>query len=439
MVDYRETDKIINADRLTLNQAFKNKDVLKREIIAGITGFFAISYIIIVNPMILSDAGIPANLTIFATIISSLIGCFIMGFWANAPIILTPGMGINAFFTYTIVVNMGVSWQEAIAISLVSSCIYMIVAFTKFSSILFNALPQALKTGITVGIGLFLVEIGLEKASLIKAGRSSLIELGSLSNPVVLLALFGLILNLILYLKKVNGGFLIGIVVTTLTGLLFNIHDANTANVLLSNFKDYGHIVAKGNFSNVFTIPFILATFSMSMILIFESMGVLEGLLPDSRKFKRTFEGSSVTSLISGILGTSPTVAAAESAAGIEGGGRTGIMAIVAGLLFAISLFFTPLLNYVPQVAIAPVIIMTGSMMMGQLQFIHFNEFSDWFPAFLIIVLIPFTSSISTGLSFGFATYPIMKVIEGKAKTLNPVMYLLGFLFLLNLIFSAYI
>lgn len=428
----------VDVNKLTLREVVKNKAILKREIIAGITGFFAISYIIIVNPMILADAGIPANLSVFATILSSMIGCWIIGFWANSPIILTPGMGVNAFFTYTLVINMGLSWQAAIAVSLVSSALYIVVAFTKLSDTLSNAIPDTLINGITVGIGMFLVVIGLEKASLITAGESSFIELGSLTNPSVLLALFGLVLNLFLYLKRVNGGFLIGIITTSIVGVLFHIQDANTTKVLLSDIANYGQIVAKGDFSSLLTIPFLLAMFSMSMILIFESMGLLEGLLPDQNKFKKTFAGGSVATFLSGLFGTSPTVAAAESAAGIKSGGSTGIMAIVAGLLFGLSILFIPLLSYVPQAAIAPIIIITGAMMMQSLKFINFDSFSDWFPAFLIIVLIPFTSSISIGLSFGFVAYPLMKVFEGKGKIVHPAMYLIGLLFLLNLIFMGF-
>ena len=337
-----------------------------------------------------------------------------------------------------LVINMGLSWQAAIAVSLVSSALYIVVAFTKLSDTLSNAIPGTLKNGITVGIGMFLVVIGLEKASLITAGESSFIELGSLTNPSVLLSLFGLVLNLFLYLKRVNGGFLIGIITTSIVGVLFHIQDANTTKVLLSDIANYGQIVAKGDFSSLLTIPFLLAMFSMSMILIFESMGLLEGLLPDQNKFKKTLAGGSVATFLSGLFGTSPTVAAAESAAGIKSGGSTGIMAIVAGLLFGLSILFIPLLSYVPQAAIAPIIIITGAMMMQSLKFINFDSFSDWFPAFLIIVLIPFTSSISIGLSFGFVAYPLMKVFEGKGKIVHPAMYLIGLLFLLNLIFMGF-
>lgn len=425
------------ANKLRLREAIQDKNLIKREIIAGITGFFAISYIIIVNPLILKDAGIPTDLSVFATIISSFVGCLIMGFWANAPVILTPGMGVNAFFTYTVVVSMGLSWQEALAISMVASVIYVLIAFTKLSQVLADGIPDTLKAGITAGIGLFLVEIGLEKAQLIQAGKSSILALGDLTQPATLLAMFGLLLTLFLYIRNVTGGFFIGIFVTSLLGILFGIKDQASPSVGIGDIDKYTRIVLKGDFSHVFSVAFVLAVFSMTMILVFESMGLLEGIMPNPRKFKRAFQASSVTSFLSGILGTSPTVAAAESASAIESGGRTGITSIVAGIMFALSIFFIPLLSFVPQAAIAPVIIITGALMMNQLSRINMFDFSDWFPAFLIVVLIPFTTSISTGLAFGFVAYPILKIAAGRAKELTIATYVLGGLFLGDLVLSA--
>ena len=425
------------ANKLRLHEAIKDKALIKREIIAGITGFFAISYIIIVNPVILKDAGIPVDLSVFATIISSLIGCLIMGFWANAPVILTPGMGVNAFFTYTIVVAMGLSWQEALAISIVSSVIYVIVAFTKLSVVLAKGIPETLKAGITAGIGLFLVEIGLEKAQLIQQGKNSILALGNLTNPATLLAIFGLLITLFLFVRNVTGGFFIGILVTSIVGILFGIKDQASPSVGIGDITKYTDVLAKGDFSQAFSIPFILAVFSMTMILVFESMGLLEGIMPNPKKFKKAFEASSVTSFLSGILGTSPTVAAAESASAIESGGRTGLTAIVTGVMFGLSLFFIPLLSFVPQAAISPVIIITGALMMNRLSRINMFDFSDWFPAFLIVVIIPFTSSISTGLAFGFVTYPLLKIAAGRQNELTIPTYVLGALFLCDLILSA--
>ena len=414
-----------------------DRSLWQREAIAGITAFFAISYIIIVNPLILADAGIPAELSVFATIFSSVIGCFIMAFVADAPIVLTPGMGINAFFTYTVCVNMGLHWHEAIAISLVAGVIFAFVACTKWGVRLSQAVPGSLKCAITAGIGLFLVEIGLEKAQLIKAGTNSIIELGNLGSPVAMLAIFGLIISLALYLRGVMGSFFIAIILTSIVGAVCGIHDAAPIDLNLSNLANYPQLLLQADFTHVLSIPFLLAVFSMSMIMIFETMGLLEGILPDQAKFKKTFEGSAFTTMLSSLLGTSPTVAAAESAAGIASGGRTGLMALVAGILFALSLFFIPLLSYVPQAAIAPVIIITGAMMMQQLQYVEFNDFSEWFPAFLIFVLIPLTGSISTGLAFGFTAYPLLKLLNGRVGEVHKLGFGLGFLFLMNLVFQA--
>ncbi len=206
---------------------------------------------------------------------------------------------------------------------------------------------------------------------------------------------------------------------------------------MLRNLVNYHEIVGKGDFSQILSTPFILATFSMTMILVFESMGLVQGILPEQRKFKKTFQGSSVTTFLSSFLGTSPTVAAAESASGIELGGRTGWMTITAAVMFGLSLFFIPLLEYVPQAAIAPVIIITGALMMGAIGNIEIGDFTEWFPAFLIIVLIPLTNSISTGLAFGFVCYPILKLAGGQRRQLSLPICVLGILFLLDLIFST--
>ena len=395
------------------------------EVMAGLTSFFAISYIVIVNPLILADGGIPAELSVFATIFASAIGCLLMAFWADAPIILTPGMGINAFFTYTVVVNMGFRWQEALAISLVSALIFFALAVTRAGRVLADAVPKSLKYAVTAGIGLFLVEIGLEKAALIRAGENSI------------LALLGLVLSLLFYQRRVKGGFFIAILIVTVIANALGLVQANTIEIDMTRLGEYGALLFAEDFSSMLTVSFWLAVFSMTMILVFESIGLLEGLLPDTAKFRNAFRASSLTAVLSSVLGTSPTVAAAESAAGIVEGGRSGLTALVGGALFLLTLVFIPLLAYVPQAAVAPVIIITGALMMQHLENIQFQDFSEWFPAFLIIVLIPLTNSISTGLAFGFAAHPMMKVFTGRRHELGTLSYVLGVLFLLQLIFEA--
>ena len=414
------------------------KKDIRREVVAGITGFFAISYIIIVNPMILADGGIPADLSVFATIFSSVIGCLIMAFYADAPIILTPGMGINAFFTYTVVASMGLAWQEALAISLAAAVLFAIVACTRLRTLLAAAVPASLKTAITVGIGLFLVEIGLEKAQLIRRGTNTIIELGDLTSPMVLLAIFGLVLSLAFYLRKVTGGFVLAILITSAVAWALGLHDEQPLTIELSRLADYPALFAQFDFGEMLSLPFLLSVFSMAMIMIFESLGILEGILPDHAKFDRTFRGSAAAALISSFLGTSPTVVAAESATGIASGGRKGIMALTAAVLFLGAMLFVPLLPFVPQAAIAPVIIITGAMMMQNLAHMDFSDFTEWFPAFLIVVLIPLTGSISTGLAFGFTAWPLLKFLGGERREVHAVSACLGVLFFFNLVCQAW-
>ncbi len=409
----------------------------KIEIMAGVTSFFAASYIIIINPLILADAGIPAELSVFATIFISILGCLVMGFWADVPIVLVPGMGVNAFFTYTVVMSMGFSWQAGLAISLLSGLIFLGLACSRYAAFLTRVIPFSLKYAITAGIGLFLVEIGLEKAELIQAGTSSIIEMGSLQNPHALLALFGLVLSLALYLRGVTGSFFIAILVTSAAAVLSGMDTTAPVQIEFERLAGYPAMLGQCDFSSWGSLDFWLAVFSMSMILIFETMGILEGLLPDKEKFGRAFFGSALVTVLSSLLGTSPTVAAAESAAGIACGGRKGIAALTAAVLFFLSLFFVPLLSYVPQAAIAPVIIITGAMMMQQLQYIDFQDFSEWFPAFLLVVLIPLSGSISIGLAFGFAAYPLLKVFAGQGSQLHPAVYGMGVLFFLDLLCQA--
>ncbi len=414
------------------------KKDIRREVVAGITGFFAISYIIIVNPMILADGGIPADLSVFATIFSSVIGCLIMAFYADAPIILTPGMGINAFFTYTVVASMGLAWQEALAISLVAAVLFAIVACTRLRTLLAAAVPASLKTAITVGIGLFLVEIGLEKAQLIRRGTNTIIELGDLTSPMVLLAIFGLVLSLAFYLRKVTGGFVLAILITSAVAWALGLHDEQPLTIELSRLADYPALFAQFDFGEMLSLPFLLSVFSMAMIMIFESLGILEGILPDHAKFDRTFRGSAAAALLSSFLGTSPTVVAAESATGIASGGRKGIMALTSAALFLGAMLFVPLLSFVPQAAIAPVIIITGAMMMQNLAHMDFSDFTEWFPAFLIVVLIPLTGSISTGLAFGFTAWPLLKFLGGERREVHVVSACLGVLFFFNLVCQAW-
>jgi AGZA family xanthine/uracil permease-like MFS transporter len=416
------------------------REGFKREIVAGTTSFFAISYIIMVNTVILSQAGMPKELTIFGTIFISIIGSILMGLIADAPIVLTTGMGVNSFFTYTLVLSLGLTWQEALAVSFCSGVIYLIVAFTRLSKLFAEVVPETLKTGITVGIGFFLVLIGLEKGQLILRGEHTFTQLAPLNNSLTLLTLFSLVLTVILFLKGVQGSFFIGIVVVTLIANLLGLVNP-TEHFSLSSLKNISQIFMQLDFHSFFTKSFLLGVFALSMILIFESMGILKGLMPeaDEDKYLRAYRVTGVVTLLSSLLGTSPTIAAAESATGIEEGGKTGWTSITSGICFFLALLALPLLSYIPDSALAPAIIITGFLMIQQIKTLDFEDFSDYFPAMLMIVLIPFTMNISDGMAFGFVAYPLTKWIAGKKKELSFPMYLISGLFLVYLIVNVLI
>lgn len=414
---------------------------VKKEILAGLTSFFAISYVIIVNSVILGEAGLPPELSVFGTIFISILGCLVIGFFGKVPIVLTTGMGVNSFFTYTLVISLGLSWQEALAVSFAASCVYLIVAFTPLTEVLIEHVPDSLKHGITVGIGIFLSLVGLEKGEIIIKGEHTFMTLNSFSSPALLLTLASLIFTLFLFLKKIQGSFFIAIIVTTIVSNVFKIIPREASAFSLKMLKDYPSIVGKLDFSNALSTEFILGTFSLAMILIFESMGLFNGLLPHltQDEFRKVYRINGLIMILSSLFGTSPTIPAAESSTGIQEGGRSGLTAVVVGLCFIASIFMIPLLSFIPSSALAPVIIITGCLMMSNLQAIDFRDFSEWFPAFLMIVMMAFSMSISDGLAFGFVSYPLVKLFTGKGKEVSKPMWFISLLFCGYLIAKVWI
>ncbi|MFC0188163.1 NCS2 family permease [Fictibacillus aquaticus] len=410
---------------------------LKQEILAGFTSFFTIAYIIIVNPMILADAGIPYEGVLLATIFTSVAGCLMMAFYANAPIILTPGMGVNAFFTYTIVQGMNLSWQEALAAVVLSGVFFMIAAGTRIKDILSKSIPESLKHSITVGIGLFLAFIGLQKGGIIEKSDSTFVKLGHLNEPDAILTVIGLVLMMFLFLRNIKGGFIIGIAATTAIGYLFGIAGPSGQSSGSLSLKPFGELFMAADFSGILQLPFWIATFSLTMIITFENMGLLHGLLPDKEKFPKAFQANAASTVVSGVFGTSPTISTVESAAGIAEGGRTGVTSLVAGLMFLLAIFTAPYLAYIPDGAIAPVLIIIGGLMVQQIQHIPLSDFSEGFPAFLIIALIPLTYSIVDGLAFGFIAYPLLKLAAGKHKQVPIPLVVIAVLFFINFVFHS--
>nr|WP_220185955.1 NCS2 family permease [Paenactinomyces guangxiensis] len=406
----------------------------KTELTAGLTSFFTSAYIILVNPLILKDAGIPLSAGVMATIAASIAGCLLMALWANAPVVVIPGMGVNAFFTYTIVQSLGLTWQQGLAVVIVSGFLFFLAGITSLGSRLSAAVPSTLKHGISGGIGLLLTFIGLQKGQMIHPSETSFVTLGNFGDPVTLSTLAGLAVTLFLFVRNIKGSMLIGLFFTSL--LTFGLTGKTTAAVTGMDFSDYTRVLASADFS-ILQFPFWIAVFSMTMIVLFENMGLLNGMLPDAQKFPRAYKTLGVSTITSGFFGTSPTIAAAESASGIAEGGKTGIPALVTAILFAVSMLVLPLIEMIPGNAVAPVLIIIGALMMNSVQEIPFRDFSEGFPAFLIIACIPLTSSIADGLAFGFIAYPLLKVATGKWKQVPGLVYLIAGLFLVNFIASA--
>jgi AGZA family xanthine/uracil permease-like MFS transporter len=406
----------------------------QRELIAGFIGFVTIVYIVAVNASILQDAGIPMEAGILATVLTAFIGSLLMAFWANAPIILVPGMGINALFTYTLCQSMGLSWQEALAAVFVSGLIFTVIAFTRVATILSNAIPTSLKEAITVGIGLFLTFIGLQKGGLIVTNPSTFVALGDLSSPHVVVTLVTLLLTLILFVRNVPGNFLIGIAAGTGLGFLLGVVSPGEGGSF--SFAQYGQVFAGMSFSAIWTLPFWIATFSLAMVIVFENIGLLHGhtaMFGQPQKFRRSLQANALSAAISGIMGTSPTVATVETAAGIAAGGRTGLTTLVTGTLLLFSLGLIPVVKMIPDGAVAPVLIIIGALMLQNVQNINLKDFSEGFPAFLIIAIIPLSYSIVDGIAFGFVAYPLMKLALGKRQEVPALLYVIAGLFLLNL------
>ena len=426
-----------------LNQLFKleqNETNVKREVVAGMISFVTIVYIIAVNSLILSEAGIPLEAGILATIFISFVGCLLMGLWANVPILLVPGMGINALFSYTIVQSMGISWQEALAVVFVSGLLFMFLAFSRFSKTLSESIPQSLKEAITVGLGLFLMLIGLEKGGIVEKGTNSIIALGDLGEPQVLATILTLLIAIILFIRNVPGNFLITVIVGSVIAWLFGLIDFQPSEAESFSLSDYMDVFGAMSFDNILSITFWIAVFSLTMVLVFENIGIIHGqvsFVNRPEKFARAFQATSISAMLSGLFGTSPTVPAVESTAGMAAGGRTGLTAVTTGFLFLLSAFFIPVIKLIPNSAIAPILLIIGGLMLQNIRNLDLDDLSESFPAIFIIALIPFTYSIADGIAVGFILYPIIKVAIGKAKEVSAALYVIAGLFLFNFVFQV--
>ncbi|MBH0229231.1 NCS2 family permease [Halobacillus yeomjeoni] len=415
-----------------LNQQ-QNKLSWKKEFMAGLIGYFTTVYIVAVNSQILESAGLPLESGMVATILASAVGCLIMAIYANAPMVLIPGMGVNALFAYSIVEGSGLTFQQGLAVVLIASLIFLVTAFTRLGDWLKHAIPQSLKHAITVGLGLFLTLIGLEKGGLVVRGEHSLITLGNPSSAMVITSLLTLFIGIFLFTRNVPGNFLVTMIIGTIIAHFTGILGQPGRMISLSEQS----WVFMPDFSVISQFGFWMAVFPLAIVLIFENMGLIHGqlnMLQQEDKFKRSYQATAFSALTSGFFGTSPTVSSAESAAVIASGGKSGRAAITMAVLFIGTLLFIPWISMVPSTAISPILIIVGALMVQNIKEIPMDQLSETMPAFLIIVMIPFTYSIADGMAFGFIAYPIVKFAMGRQRELSTPVVLIAMVFLIEFI-----
>ncbi len=420
---------------------------VKTEVVAGFTTFLTMAYIIIVNPIILSDAGVPFQQAFTATIIATLVGTLFMALFGNYPIAIAPGMGMNAYFAYSVVSKAhGISYQLAFSAVFITGLLFVILSLTKFRTHLIDAIPNTLKHAISVGIGLFIAFIGLRLSHIIVANPSNLVGLGDLHSREVVLTLVGIAITVILFALNVNGALFFGMVSTAIIAALMGQLHLKGSIFSLPKLPD-GVIIANPitAASDVVQYGLYSVVFSFLLVTIFDTTGTFLGVASqagllknkDEKRTGRAMLSDSFGTTIGAMFGTSPTTAYIESTAGVAAGGRTGLTALVVAILFVFAAFFSPLVNSISEVAAitSPSLIVVGCLMMGNVRHIEWDNFEEAFPAFLVVITMPLTSSIATGIALGFITYPLLKVVKGKAKEIKPVIYLFAVLFLIQLIF----
>jgi AGZA family xanthine/uracil permease-like MFS transporter len=414
-----------------------------REVTAGVTTFLTMAYIIFVNPNVLAAAGMDRGAVITATALAAAVGTFLAGLWANVPFAMAPGMGLNAFFAYSLVVGRGVTWQTALGVVFVSGVVFLVFTLLGVRRHVIAAIPQDLRLAIAAGIGLFIAFIGCQSLGLVADAPATLIGLGRLTTPV-LLGLLGLVVIVVLEIRGVTGSILIGIAVATLAGVVCG--EVALPERVLDAPPGLGPVFLQMDLAGALRWGMWGAIFSFMFVDLFDSVGTIvacsyeAGMVrPDGgiEKIDRVLEADAVATIAGAVLGTSTTTTYIESGAGIAAGGRTGLANMVTGLLFLVALVFTPVIGMVPAFATAPALIIVGVHMFRNVARIDFTRIELGIPAFLAIALMPMTYSISTGLAFGFSAYLVTSVASGRARRVHPVMWVIGIASVLDIVLAA--
>ena len=425
----------------------ENNTSVKTEVLAGFITFLTMAYIVVVNPIVLADAGVPIDQVFIATIISAVIGTLWLALFANYPIAIAPGMGLNAYFTYAVVLgsNGEINYITAFGAVFVAGIIFVVLSLTPFREKLIAIIPENLKLAITAGIGLFIAFIGLRMSGLVEADKTNLVKLGDLHSESVILTVIGLAITLILMARNVNGALFIGMfftgIIAYFTGSLEITKVASLPSlpegILVWNpLEAIGDIISYGLYGVVFS--FVLVT-------LFDTTGTMigvakqAGLMKDNKlpRARAALLADSVATTAGAMVGTSPTTAFVESSSGVAAGGRTGLTSLTVGILFIIASFFGPLVTSLSNVAAitSPALIIVGSLMIGAVKGIKWDKLEESFPAFLVILAMPLTSSISTGIAVGFITYPLIMLAKGRGREVHPLLYIFAVLFFIQLVF----
>ena len=417
------------------------KTTIKTEIIAGITTFLTMSYILAVNPAMFSELSMPGGAVFTSTALAAIIGCVAMAFIGKLPFGLAPGMGLNAFFVYSVCLGMGYSWQFALTAVLIEGIIFIILTISNVREAIVNAIPASLRNAIGAGIGLFIAFIGLSSAGIVVNNESTLVALGDITSGSALLAFIGLIITGFLYIKKVPGAILLGIIVTMVIGIPMGVTEFKG---VLSHPESIKPIFCQFQFEHIWSLDMLAIVFTFLFIDMFDTVGTLVGVCTKANmvdekgnisRLKQAFMADAIATTAGAALGTSTTTTYVESAAGVAQGGRSGLTALIIAVCFAVALFFSPLFLSIPSAATAPALILVGLMMMESITKIKFDDFSESLPAFICVITMPLTYSISNGILIGMITYVLMNIICGNFKKITPVMYILAVLFILKFIF----
>lgn len=430
-----------------LDKLFKlkeNRTTVRTEIIAGIITFLTMSYILVVNPSILGETGMDKSALFTATALATILGTLFMAFIPNLPIAQAPGMGLNSFFAFSVVLGLGYTWQMALTAVFIEGIIFIILTFFNIREMIVKSIPPTIKEAIPVGIGLFITLIGMKNAGIVVTNQNTIVSLGDISQPQIWVAAVGLVVTAVLYIRNIHGSFFIGIGAATLFAAAIGL--VHWPDHIFSLPPDMSPVFMKFDTSNIFTLDMLIVVFTFLFVNLFDTIGTLlgvaskAGLIDKAGNFpqiKKALFADALGTTVGAIVGTSTVTSYVESASGVAAGGRTGLTAVSTAMMFAVALFLAPLFLMVPAAATAPALIIVGLFMISSVVNFNFADMSESLPAFLTMVLMPFTFSIAHGIVFGMVSYVVLKSLAGRVKQISPTMWVIFALLVFKLVLEA--